>query len=41
MDLYKQRESKRIEEERQREEAVMLENVDNYDGTPNKQKEIK
>lgn len=41
MDLYKQRESKKIEEERQREVAIMLDNVDNYDGTPNKQKEIK
>lgn len=40
MDLYKQRESKKIEEERQREVAIMLDNVDNYDGTSNKQKEI-
>jgi hypothetical protein len=35
------KESKKAEEEKQREVSIMLENVDNYDGTPNKQKEIK
>ncbi len=41
MEWYKQKESKKAEEEKQREVSIMLENVDNYDGTPNKQKEIK
>lgn len=40
-DWYKTKESKRIEEEKQKEVAIMLENVDNYDGTGTKQKDIK
>lgn len=40
-DWYRTKESKRIEEERQKEVAIMLDNIDNYDGTGTKQKDIK
>lgn len=38
---HRTKESKRIEEERQKEVSIMLDNIDNYDGTGTKQKDIK
>ena len=41
LDAHKRKLEKKDEEDKQRETAIMLENINNYDGTSNKQKEVR